>query len=112
MVTNGTDITDTMTDGERIALIRDLKNLNIIRAATSFTPARLDIMDAASIKKQMDAYSSLYPAVVHVPQQMTEEAKNNFLALEIERLRKDADRLEALLEGRLIQWDNKELVKF
>jgi len=107
-----TDITDTLTDGERIALVRELKNLNIMRAATSFTPARFEHMNAASVNKQKAGYDSLYPAVIGIPGRMTDEEKNNFLVMEIERLRKDADRLESLLKGRLIQWDNKELVKF
>jgi len=105
----GTDVTDKFTDEERTKLTTQLMHLHMIYISMCHRPARIEVIDAAAIKKETDTFCSMYPVCHFWPGRFTEAEKVVYLAEEVARLRKDADLMEALLKGRLVQWNKDEL---
>jgi len=68
-------------------------------------------MDIGLIQTEINAYSSMFPAITAYPNKFNAEEKKAYLRDEAARLRKDAEHLEALADGRLVRWDENELQK-
>ena len=106
---SGTDVTDNFTDEGRAITTANLMNLHMMYMSMSHVPARMTTIDSDRIKKETDAFCSMYPVCYFWPGRFTEAEKVVYLREEAARLRKDADRLEALLAGRIVQWNESEL---
>jgi hypothetical protein len=104
-----TDVTDKFTDEGRANVTADLMSLHMTYMSMSHVPARITMIDTDKIKKDTHAFGEMYPTSRWWPARFTTDQKKTYLREEAARLRKDADRLEALVEGRIVQWNESEL---